>query len=169
LTFAVQVRQNWMRSRFIVVLLLFSSGAVAMAQTTPQDAIRQTISVLEQRLAQNPGDATWQYFLAVYYARAERKDDAFAMLEKLEGRATGLIADPELFPALASDGGFASLAARLEKTAPKVGRATVAFTIKQREGEEILPEALRTTRRINAGSSATRTSSACMWPTRKAT
>ena len=126
--------------RFVVIAL----GATQSfsAQTPQQDAVKQTIAVLEQRLAQNPGDATWQYFLAVYYARAERKDDALAMLGKLAGRPTGLIADPETFASLAHDPRFAELAAQLEKSAPRVNRASVAFTIKQRNGEEILPEGM---------------------------
>jgi hypothetical protein len=122
-----------------LVLLTITS---AVGQSAQQDAIKQTIAVLEKRLADNPGDATWKYFLAVYYARADRKDDAFAMLEKLVGRPTGLLATEEIFPSLARDPRFAPLAAKLEKTSPKLNRGAVAFRVKQISGEEILPEGI---------------------------
>jgi DNA-binding beta-propeller fold protein YncE len=142
LTFAVQVRQNRMRSRFLVVLLLFTSGAAAMAQSAQQDAIKQTIAVLEKRLNDNPGDATFQYLLADYYSRAGRKDDAFATLEKLVGRPTGLTVDADTFPDLASDPRLKALATRLEKTSLKINRGRIAFTTKQVRGKEIIPEGI---------------------------
>jgi sugar lactone lactonase YvrE len=123
-------------------ILALSLLTFLSAQSAQQDAIKQGMAVLEQRLTEKPGDATLQYLLAYYYGRVGRKDDAFATLEKLVGRPTGLTVDAESFPELANDPRLEALAKRLERTSPKVSRSRVAFTIKQIRGEEIIPEGI---------------------------
>ena len=115
--------------------LLFAASAIAtqLALAAGDDehaAAEAAIERIEERLTARPDDAMLRYFLAIYQARAGRKQDAMQSLERLLPRRLGFRPPRDVgFDAFWNDADFQALLARFDANEPPVAKATPAFEL----------------------------------------